>query len=122
MDYRSAVVNHVIYTALHHLAVEVGDLRIGIASSGAEFLKHLFEGHIFTHQAICILQSEHLGVFLAGLALAQEEELVIGTIAVKHGATGVVIVTTDAHTISQQLHKSDIIREVLDNLSFRGEG
>ena len=89
--------------AFHHLAVEVEDVVTGFTACGAELLKHLGERNVLTKQMLLInLLLNSYVTLLAGLALAQEEELVVLIDGcVEHGTH--LIGLTDAQTVGQQL-------------------
>ena len=123
LDYRSAVVKNGIELATHHLGIEVGNLRILRTIGGAELLKHALEGHILTSDngigRRLVLTVGHVAVLLAGLALAQDEEAVVITRDVENGTSHLTL--THAQTIGQQLHRSHIVANVVNQLVGRGE-
>ena len=121
LDNRCAVVNHVIHVTLHQLAVEVGNVGTHITSRGAELLKHGLERSLLTavFRPIAIVDvGLQLGSFLARLALTQEEEAVVSAVAAEHRADRVVVTATDAHTVGQQLHRLDVVANVVDQVAL----
>ena len=112
LHYRQTVMNDAVNLALHHLAVEVKDVRTRLAAGGAELLEQLGKRYILTEEMLLVnlFLENHVGL-LAGLTLAQEEEAVVLALGgIEYGTH--LVALTDAQTVGQQLDGLDVSLKV----------
>ena len=97
--------NYAIDVTVLHLGVEVLDISAFISNGGTELLKHGLEGIGFANHPVIAISIVLIQIrLLTCLSLTDDKELVVGTRAVKHGAAGLLLNTTDAQTVGQQLY------------------
>ena len=109
-------------TTFHHPVIKASNFRSCRSFSGTEFLKHFLEGSLFTNVSrptVKIKIGYHARRFYTGLSLTEYEELVVVAVAVKHSSRPFSSFT-DAQTIGQQFHGSDIISDIVDEIGLTG--